>query len=530
MKTSPQEKKSPHKSSIHPKNSASEILNLYQSKSREELEELFPLSSKKTSLGKTEISFHSVAGRVMSLRRFGKSGFMHIQDRTGQLQLFASKNLLSTKDFSLFTKLHVGDIVLVSGVPFRTKTHHLSLRLKKLTLLTKALRPLPEKFHGLTDIEVRYRRRYVDLITNPHVVKTFKMRAQIIQEIRLWLTKRDFLEVETPMLHSIQGGTIARPFSTHHNALNIPLYLRIAPELYLKRLVVGGLEKVFEINRSFRNEGISKKHNPEFTMLEFYEAYKTYEDLMTLTEELFRDLFKKILTPKTKTHGDVKKSDSFQISPKNDTLMNKENEDKNQEQSSLVLFYQDQKISLASPWTRLSVEEAIMIHTSFPDKNKLRDKKELLNYGAKNHISMNPKDSVGHLIMAIFDEQVEKHLIQPTFVTHYPLSVSPLAHKNEEDPFLVDRFELYIYGWEIANAFTELADSKDQKRRMEEQVKQKEAGNLEACDLDEDYIRALEYGLPPTAGEGIGIDRLVMLFSNSPSIRDVILFPLLKPE
>ena len=481
--------------SLQPKNTASEISHLYEKKSKEDLEELF----KETQEKKNEI--HSVAGRVMSLRRFGKSGFMHIQDRTGQLQLFTSETLLSKDDFLLFNKLHVGDIVFASGRPFRTKTLHLSLRVKKLILLTKSVKPLPEKFHGLTDIETRYRQRYVDLIMNPHVVKTFKIRSQIIQELRHWFVQQDFLEVETPMLHSIQGGTIARPFITHHNALDLPLYLRIAPELYLKRLIVGGMDKVFEINRSFRNEGLSKKHNPEFTMIEFYEAYKTYKDLMVFTEKLFQSLWKKILYT-----------------------------EKQQPKEEFSFVYQGQKISLASPWACMSVEEAIMKYTSFPDKKKLRDKKTLLKYGKENNIPMNPKESVGHLIMNLFEEKVEQHLIQPTFITHYPLSVSPLAHKNKEDPFLVDRFELYIYSWEIANAFTELSDPADQRERMEKQVEEKAAGNLEASDLDEDYIRALEYGLPPTAGEGIGIDRLVMLFTDSPSIRDVILFPLLKPE
>ena len=473
---------SPYKVGIKPQNVSSEILELCKDKTSIELEKF---SKKK--------GFFSVAGRVMALRSFGKSGFIQLKDREGFLQLFSSKESLDEKSFLAFKKLHVGDIIYAKGKVFRTKTNHLSLRLSELVLLTKSLRPLPEKFHGLMDVEMRYRQRYIDLIMNPDILKTFKMRSQIIQEIRSWLKDQDFLEVETPMLHSVQGGAIARPFTTHHNTLNIPLYLRIAPELHLKRLVVGGLEKVFEINRNFRNEGISTKHNPEFTELEFYETYKTFEDLMPLTEELFNFILKKVLN-------------------------------KNK------ILYLDKAIDFTPPWARLSVEEAIMKYTDFPEKGLLRDKSELLKYGKARGIPMNSNDSSGHLIMAIFDEKVEEHLIQPTFITHHPTSISPLARKNENDPFVVDRFELYIHGWEIANAFTELGDPKDQRERMEKQVKEKKAGNKEACDMDDDYICALEYGLPPTAGEGIGVDRLVMLLTNSPSIRDVIFFPLMKTK
>ena len=355
-----------------------------------------------------------------------------------------------------------------------------------------SLRPLPEKYHGIADVEIKYRQRYLDLIMSDETRETFRRRSKMIEELRKFFVERDFLEVETPMMHPIAGGATARPFVTHHNALDMELFMRIAPELYLKRLVVGGFERVFEINRNFRNEGISIKHNPEFTMLEFYQAYATYEDLMEMFETLFARISLRVLEGKP-------------------------------------LVYQGTPIELQGPWKRLRVEDAILEHSGFKDRAALRDRAALLAYGQAKSLPMNPKDSVGGLMMVIFDEEVEGKLIQPTFVTHYPLDVSPLSRKNEEDPFLVDRFELYIYGREMANAFSELNDPVDQKQRFEAQAAAKKAGNEEATDMDTDYVTALEYGMPPTAGAGIGIDRLAMLFTDSQSIRDVILFPLMRP-
>ncbi len=438
----------------------------------------------------------AVAGRIMAIRDFGKASFVRIKDRSGVIQLFVQKDKIGPDSYTRFKEMDLGDIVFSEGSMFKTKTGELSVNSDSLRLVTKSLRPMPEKFHGLQDVEIRYRQRYLDLIMSDASKETFRKRSRIVEEVRRFFVDHDFMEVETPMMHPIAGGATARPFKTHHNALDMQLFMRIAPELYLKRLVVGGFERVFEINRNFRNEGISIKHNPEFTMLEFYMSYATYEDLMDLTEKLFARVCDNVI-------------------------------------GSRKITYQGTEISFEGKFERISVEDAIMKYTDFGkhfERAKLRDRAVLLEYGKKSGLSMNPKDTTGGLMMVIFDEQVESKLIQPTFVTLYPLDVSPLSRQNEKDPFLVDRFEFYVYGREMANAFSELNDPVDQKKRFEAQVDAKNAGNDEACDMDEDYVTALEYGMPPTAGQGIGIDRLVMLFTDSPSIRDVILFPLMRPN
>jgi lysyl-tRNA synthetase class 2 len=434
----------------------------------------------------------TLAGRLMAVRDFGKGAFISIQDRKGMLQAFLRKNQVGEKAFSLFKKLDIGDIVWIAGRVFKTKTGELTIDIEEngLRLLSKAMRPLPEKWHGLTDIEIRYRQRHLDLIVNPEVREVFRKRSQIISFIRRFMEERDFLEVETPMMQPRAGGAVARPFKTFHNALGMNLFLRIAPELYLKRLITGGMERVFEINRNFRNEGISTFHNPEFTMMEFYQAYATYEDLMPLTEELISFVSRSIC-------------------------------------GSLSFRYQGNEIDLTPPWQRIKVRDAI---TSIGgvDASILADSERMADYARKLGIEIKDSDPPGKVMMAIFDETVEAKLIQPTFITHYPVEVSPLSRRNAIDPSLVDRFELYICGKEIANAFSELNDPVDQRGRFEMQLREREAGDLEAHEMDEDYIGALECGMPPTAGEGIGIDRLVMLFTNSASIRDVILFPLLR--
>ena len=429
----------------------------------------------------------------MAIRDFGKASFVRLKDRTGLIQLYVQKDKLGEEGYAKFKELDMGDIVFSEGTIFKTKTNELSVQADKLELVTKSLRPMPEKFHGIADVEIKYRQRYLDLIVSDETRDTFRKRSKIIEEVRRFFVELDFMEVETPMMHPIAGGATARPFTTHHNALDMKLFMRIAPELYLKRLVVGGFERVFEINRNFRNEGISIKHNPEFTMLEFYQAYATYEDLIALTETLFSRVAERVL-------------------------------------GSTRITYQGTEINLGGKWERIGVEDAIVKHSGFKDRGALRDRKLLLDYGKSKGFHMDPKDSTGGLMMVIFDEEVESKLIQPTFVTDYPLDVSPLSRKNEKDPFIVDRFELFIYGREMANAFSELNDPIDQKERFEAQVAAKDAGNEEACDMDEDYVTALEYGMPPAAGEGIGIDRLVMLLTDSPSIRDVILFPLMRPN
>ncbi|MBI3753005.1 MAG: lysine--tRNA ligase [Deltaproteobacteria bacterium] len=433
-----------------------------------------------------------LAGRIMAFRDFGKASFLHIQDRTGRMQVYVRKDLIGEDAYKIFRNFDVGDIIGVEGKVFRTKTNELTIEAKEIRLLAKSIQPLPEKWHGLTDVETRYRQRYLDLITNSEVKNVFVKRTRIIQLIREFLNKRDFMEVETPMMQSIPGGAAARPFKTHHNALDIDLFLRIAPELYLKRLVIGGFERVYEINRNFRNEGISTQHNPEFTMLEFYQAYATFEDLMTLTEEMISSIAMEICT-------------------------------------TLQIEYQGQKIDLTPPWPRISVKDAILKYSD-AEEGIFTDKKKAFAFAKKLKLDIPEAFSHGKILLEIFEKAAEPKFIQPTFITHYPLDVSPLSRKNEKDPSIVDRFELLVCGREIANAFSELNDPIDQQERFRQQVLERAAGDTEAHIMDEDFVRALEYGMPPTAGEGIGIDRLVMLLTNSASIRDVILFPQLRPE
>jgi lysyl-tRNA synthetase class 2 len=433
-----------------------------------------------------------VAGRMLARRSFGKAAFIQLQDRKGRVQVYVKKDEVGDEIFGAFESFDIGDIVGVEGYPFRTKTGELSLHARAVRLLVKSLHPLPEKFHGLTDVETRYRQRYVDLIVNPEVRELFIKRSRIVNLIRSFMAARDFLEVETPMMQQIPGGATAKPFITHHNALDMQLYLRIAPELYLKRLVVGGLERVFEINRNFRNEGISVRHNPEFTMMEFYQAYATYEDLMDFTEELFCHVAQEVL-------------------------------------GTLDFINQGLNISFQRPWKRLTVREAVLEYGDI-EAERLDDRDLALVYARSIGLDLPTDIGYGKLLMEIFEEVAEHKLIQPTFITAYPTEVSPLSRKNDRNPDLVDRFELIIGGREIANAFSELNDPVDQKERFLSQVAEKDKGDEEAHYMDEDYVRALEYGLPPTAGEGIGIDRLVMLLTDSASIRDVILFPQLRKE
>jgi len=432
------------------------------------------------------------AGRLMTQRNFGKSIFFHIQDGTGRLQGYLRKDLVGNEQFALFKKIDLGDFLGLEGSLFRTKTGELTLLIKKFQLLAKSLRPLPEKFHGLIDIEQRYRQRYLDLLVNAKVREIFQIRSRLITLIRDFMTEKGFLEVETPMMQPIPGGATAKPFETFHNALNLSLFLRIAPELYLKRLVIGGLDKVFEINRNFRNEGISVQHNPEFTMIEFYQAYATYQDLMLLTEELFSVLALNL-------------------------------------KGGLIWSYQGEPIDLTPPWKRISFLTAL-VEIGNIDPQVLKDSTRAIEMARSLGADLKPTDGHGKALTKIFEQLVEPKLRQPTFITGYPIEVSPLAKRSKDDPELTDRFELFICGREIANGFTELNDPLDQKERFLNQMKAREAGDEEAQDIDWDYLTALEYGLPPTAGEGIGIDRLVMLFTDAPSIREVILFPLLKPE
>ncbi len=433
-----------------------------------------------------------VAGRIIARRSFGKAAFIQIQDRNGRMQLYVRKDEIGDEAFASFDTFDIGDIVGAQGWPFRTKTGELSLHVTGIRLLVKSLLPLPEKFHGLTDVETRYRQRYVDLIVNPEVREVFVNRSKVISLIRDFMVKNDFLEVETPMMQPIPGGATARPFVTHHNALDMQLFLRIAPELYLKRLVVGGFERVFEINRNFRNEGISIRHNPEFTMMEFYQAYATFEDLMDFTEELLCHVADELL-------------------------------------GTLEFDYQGHSISFNRPWRRLTVLEAILEYGDI-DAKSLADRDLAYAYAKSIGLDFHEDIGYGKLVTEIFEEVAETKLIQPTFITAYPTEVSPLSRKSDQDPEIVDRFELFIAGRELANAFSELNDPVDQKERFLAQVAAKDKGDEEAHYMDEDYIRALEYGMPPTAGEGIGIDRLVMLLTNSASIRDVILFPQLRKE
>jgi lysyl-tRNA synthetase class 2 len=435
----------------------------------------------------------SVAGRMMLKRVMGKASFATIHDMSGRIQLYVTSDALGGQAHDAFKHWDLGDIVGATGHLFTTRTGELSVKVTALRLLSKSLRPLPEKFHGLADQELKYRQRHVDLITNPGSREVFVKRSQIVQAMRQFFVDRGYLEVETPMMHAIPGGAAARPFVTHHNALDMDLYLRIAPELYLKKLVVGGLEKVFEINRNFRNEGISTRHNPEFTMLEFYEAYRDYRYLMDLTEDLLREVASRVVGRTT-------------------------------------VEYQDVSIDLGARFDRLTMAEAIAKYNPRYPLHELSKRDYLRVALAPFDVEVFPTDGVGVLQLKLFEATTEEKLVQPTFIVAYPADVSPLARASDADPAVTDRFELFITGREIANGFSELNDPEDQAARFLAQAKAKEAGDAEAMHYDADYIRALEYGLPPAAGEGVGIDRLVMLLTDSPSIRDVILFPQLKPE
>ncbi|WP_420832260.1 lysine--tRNA ligase [Paenibacillus humicola] len=455
---------------------AKEITDAYESLSKEELE-----------AQSIEVS---VAGRIMQKRGMGKAGFAHIQDLSGKIQIYARKDTVPEAEYQAFELLDIGDIIGVRGVVFKTNTGEVSVKAKKIAVLSKSLLPLPEKYHGLKDVELRYRQRYVDLIVNPEVQQTFIARSRIIQSMRRYLDSKGYLEVETPTLHAIAGGAAARPFITHHNALDMQLYMRIAIELHLKRLIVGGMEKVYEIGRVYRNEGISTRHNPEFTMIELYEAYADYKDIMALTESLIAHIAQDVL-------GTTK------------------------------IIYQGQEVDLAPPWRRVSMVELVKEVTGVDFTVQMTDE-EAHRVAAEHHVKVEPHMTFGHIVNAFFEEFVEQTLIQPTFVTGHPVAISPLAKKSDSDPRFTDRFELFIVAREHANAFTELNDPIDQRGRFEAQLVEREQGNDEAHEMDEDFIRALEFGMPPTGGLGIGIDRLVMLLTDAPSIRDVLLFPLMR--
>lgn len=434
----------------------------------------------------------SCAGRMMTIRKFGRAAFVHLQDRTGRIQVYVRRDLLGEEPFGVFTRLDTGDFVGVRGRLFRTKTGELTIEASFIQLLAKSYRPLPEKWHGLTDVETRYRQRYLDLTVNAQVKETFYKRNEIIQAMKTFLLQRDFLEVETPMMQPIPGGATARPFKTHHNALDRDLYLRIAPELYLKRLVIGGLERVFELNRNFRNEGVSSQHNPEFTMLEFYQSYSTYEDLMTLTEEMIGAVVEGAL-------------------------------------GSYKITYQGTELDFTPPWPRVTLKESLTRYGEL-DGKVLSDKTVASGLAAEKGLDMMGGESHGELLVMLFEQVVEPKLIQPTFITEYPVEVSPLARRKADDPTVTERFELFIMGREIANGFSELNDPEDQGRRFREQAARKEGEEEETAFIDEDFLTALEYGMPPTAGEGVGIDRLVMILTDSPSIRDVIFFPQMREK
>jgi lysyl-tRNA synthetase class 2 len=432
------------------------------------------------------------AGRLMLMRMHGKAGFSHIKDDTGQIQIYVRLDFVGEEKLKLFKLFDIGDIIGVEGEVFKTHTEEITIKVENLTLLSKSLLPLPEKWHGLSDIEARYRQRYLDLIMNDDVKENFRIRSRAIQFIRNYMQEKGFLEVETPMMQPIYGGASARPFETHHNALDMKLYMRIAPELYLKRLIVGGFEKVFEINRNFRNEGISTKHNPEFTMMELYQAYANFEDMMDINEDLVNALVK-------------------EITGKED------------------IEYQEEKISFKKPWTRLTYLAAVKKYTG-EDFSQVKDEKEAKALAKKIGVETKDKASKWEIIAEVFDEKVEEQLIQPTFIYDFPKELSPLAKNKEGDPELVDRFESFISGREISNAFSELNDPVEQRKRFEGQVEKREQGDGEAHPMDDDYITALEHGMPPTGGLGIGIDRIIMTLINTNSIRDTILFPLLRKK
>jgi len=433
-----------------------------------------------------------VAGRIMLCRIMGKASFIQIQDMSGRIQCYLRKNELGEKVYDEFKKWDLGDIVGIEGFLFKTKTGELTVHAESVQLLTKALRPLPDKFHGLADREMRYRQRYLDLIANEASREVFKIRSKVIDGIRQFLNQRNFLEVETPMMQVMPGGAMAKPFVTHHNALDMALYLRIAPELYLKRLVVGGFERVYEINRNFRNEGLSLHHNPEFTMLEFYQAYADYRDLIDLTEKMLKTLTQNIL-------------------------------------GTQKINYQGRDYDLSKAFERISLKDAVLQHNPKLKAADMDDQTKLTAYAVDLGIEIKPTYGLGKIQTEIFEKTVECNLIQPTFITEYPAEVSPLARRNDNNPFITDRFEFFVAGYELANGFSELNDPEDQAERFRQQVTEKELGDDEAMHFDEDYVVALEHGMPPTAGEGIGIDRLVMLFTDSASIRDVLLFPHMRP-
>ena len=430
----------------------------------------------------------TIAGRMMAKRIMGKSSFSKIKDGTSSIQIFINSKNVSEELYEQFKTYDVGDILWVKGTLFKTKTDELTINANEIVLLTKSLRPLPEKYHGLTDTETRYRKRYLDLIMSDESRDVFENRSKIITTIRRYLNEQEILEVETPMMQPIPGGAIARPFVTHHNTLDKDFYLRIAPELYLKRLVVGGMHRVYEINRSFRNEGVSTQHNPEFTMLELYLAFASYEEIMTLVEEMVIEVSKDLF-------------------------------------GSTTITYQDREYDLSGPYKRITLEESVMEFNPDMSREKLRDQQYLLGVCKKLKIKNSKDMSAGKLLLEIFEKTVEEHLIEPTFITAYPKDVSPLSRANDDDPWLVDRFEFFLAGRELANGFHELNDPDDQSQRFKDQVKERDSGDDEAMVYDEDYIEALEYGMPPTSGLGVGIDRLTMIFTDKPSIRDVLLFP-----
>lgn len=457
---------------------AQSIVDAYGAKEKEELEELGIVVR--------------LAGRIMQKRGQGKAGFSHIQDLSGRIQIYVRQDAVGENRYEAFDMLDIGDMIGVEGTVFKTKTGEITVKVKQLEVLTKSLYPLPEKFHGLKDVETRYRQRYVDLIVNPEVQKTFITRSRIIRSMRRYLDDRGYLEVETPTLHAIAGGAAARPFETHHNALDMELFMRIAIELHLKRLIVGGMEKVYEIGRVYRNEGISTRHNPEFTMIELYEAYADYKDIMALTENLIAHIAEEVL-------------------------------------GATKVMYQGQEVDLGTPWRRVHMVDAIKEVTGVDFWPEMSDEAALA-LAREHKVPVEPTMTYGHIVNQFFEHFVEETLIQPTFVTGHPVAISPLARKNDADPRFTDRFELFIVAREHANAFTELNDPIDQRQRFEQQLVERAQGNDEAHEMDEDFVRALEYGMPPTGGLGIGIDRLVMLLTDSPSIRDVLLFPLMREK
>ncbi|WP_124728601.1 lysine--tRNA ligase [Staphylospora marina] len=457
---------------------AGDILAAYDGLTKEELQE-------------KEVRVR-IAGRLMAKRVQGKASFAHLQDMSGRIQIYVRLDQVGEEAYDIFSTADIGDFVGVDGTVFKTNRGELSIKAAEVTFLSKSLRPLPEKYHGLKDVELRYRKRYLDLIMNPDVKETFVTRSRIIASMRRYLDSQGFLEVETPTLHAIAGGAAARPFITHHNALDMTMYMRIALELHLKRLIVGGIEKVYEIGRVYRNEGVSTRHNPEFTMLELYEAYADFQDIMTLTENLIAHVAQEVL-------------------------------------GSTTITYQGHEVDLSPGWARKSMTDLIREHVGVDFTREMTD--EEARALAKEHgVEITPAMTFGHIVNEFFEQKVEHLLIQPTFVYGHPVEISPLAKKNDKDPRFTDRFELFIVGREHANAFTELNDPIDQRERFEQQLKEKAAGNDEAHPMDEDYLEAMEYGMPPTGGLGIGVDRLVMLLTDSPSIRDVLLFPHMREQ